>query len=197
LEENIRTYEITADWKLGTEYSLEIDSAAITDIYGMTIKAVKQGLRVPSEDDYSSLVVNLSGIPDTAAVIVQLLNSSDAVMRQEKADAGTAEFEYLAPGKYYIRAFVDSNGNGVWDTGDYDQDRQAEAVYYYSRETECKAKFDISRAWNLNELPRYKQKPQAIIKQKPDQAKKLRNRNLDRAKELGKQYVRKTTGMNL
>ena len=36
-----------------------------------------------------------------------------------------------------------------------------------------------------------------IIKQKPDQAKKLRNRNLDRAKELCKQYVRKTTGMNL
>ena len=197
LEENIRKYEITAEWKLGTEYSLEIDSAAVTDIYGLSINAVKQGLKVPSEDEYSSLVVNLSGIPVAAPVVVQLLNSSDAAVRQAKAEEGTAEFNYLTPGKYYIRAFVDSNGNGLWDTGNYDEDRQAEAVYYYPRETECKAKFDITRNWNLNEQPRFKQKPQEIVKQKPDQQKKLKNRNLDRAKELGKEYIRKSSGMNL
>ena len=197
LEENIRKYEITAEWKLGTEYSLEIDSAAVTDIYGLSINAVKQGLKVSSEDEFSSLVVNLSGIPVAAPVVVQLLNSSDAVVRQAKAEEGTAEFNYLTPGKYYIRAFVDSNGNGLWDTGKYDEDRQAEAVYYYPRETECKAKFDITRNWNLNEQPRFKQKPQEIVKQKPDQQKKLKNRNLDRAKELGKEYIRKSSGMNL
>ena len=197
LEENIRKYEITAEWKLGTEYSLEIDSAAVTDIYGLSINAVKQGLKVSSEDEFSSLVINLSGLNDTASVVVQLLNSSDAVVRQAKAEEGTAEFNYLTPGKYYIRAFVDSNGNGLWDTGNYDEDRQAEAVYYYPRETECKAKFDITRNWNLNEQPRFKQKPQEIVKQKPDQQKKLKNRNLDRAKELGKEYIRKSSGMNL
>jgi hypothetical protein len=197
MEENIRKYEITAEWKLGTEYSLEIDSAAVTDIYGLSINAVKQGLKVPSEDEYSSLVINLSGLNDTASVVVQLLNSSDAAVRQAKAEEGTAEFNYLTPGKYYIRAFVDSNGNGLWDTGNYDEDRQAEAVYYYPRETECKAKFDITRNWNLNEQPRFKQKPQEIVKQKPDQQKKLKNRNLDRAKELGKEYIRKSSGMNL
>ena len=197
MKENIRKYEITAEWKLGSEYSLEIDSAAVTDIYGLSINAIKQGLKVPLEDEYSSLVINLSGIHDTASIVVQLLNSSDAVVRQAKASEGTAEFNYLTPGKYYIRAFVDSNGNGIWDTGNFDEDRQAEAVYYYSRETECKAKFDITRNWNLNEQPRFKQKPQEIVKQKPDQQKKLRNRNLDRARELGKEYIRKSSGMNL
>ena len=197
MKENIRKYEITAEWKLGSEYSLEIDSAAVTDIYGLSINAIKQGLKVPLEDEYSSLVINLSGIHDTASIVVQLLNSSDAVVRQAKASEGTAEFNYLTPGKYYIRAFVDSNGNGIWDTGNFDEDRQAEAVYYYPRETECKAKFDITRNWNLNEQPRFKQKPQEIVKQKPDQQKKLRNRNLDRARELGKEYIRKSSGMNL
>ncbi len=197
MKENIRKYEITAEWKLGSEYSLEIDSAAVTDIYGLSINAIKQGLKVPLEDEYSSLVINLSGIHDTASIVVQLLNSSDAVVRQAKASEGTAEFNYLTPGKYYIRAFVDSNGNGIWDTGNFDEDRQAEAVYYYSRETECKAKFDITRNWNLNEQPRFKQKPQEIVKQKPDQQKKLKNRNLDRARELGKEYIRKSSGMNL
>ena len=193
---NIRCYTLTADWKPETEYSLEIDSAAIEDIYGLVIGPVKQGLKVKSEDDYSTLTVNLSGIQDTA-IIVQLLSSSEKVVTQVKAKNGTAEFYYVNPGKYYLRAFVDSNGNGQWDTGDYYADRQAEAVYYYPEETECKAKWDVTRNWNLTARRRFEQKPAAIVKQKPDKEKKLKNRNLERAKELGKEYVEKKTGVRL
>ena len=196
IEGSIRSYQIIADWKPEAEYSLEIDSAAIEDIYGLTIKAFKQGLKVKSEDEFSTLLVNLSGIGDTT-VIVQLINSSDAVVKEMKAENNSAKFLYVTPGKYYLRAFVDSNNNGIWDTGDYDADRQPEDVYYYSEETECKAKWDVTRNWNLTARPRFQQKPQAITKQKPDQAKKLQNRNLQRAKELGKEYVRKATGVNM
>ena len=193
---NIRRYTLTADWKPETEYSLEIDSAAIEDIYGLVIGPIKQGLKVKSEDEYSTLTVNLSGIQDTA-IIVQLLNSSEKVVMQVKAKNGTAEFDYVNPSKYYLRAFVDSNGNGQWDTGDYYADRQAEAVYYYPEETECKAKWDVTRNWNLTSRRRFEQKPSAIVKQKPDKEKKLKNRNLERAKELGKEYVEKKTGVRL
>ena len=196
VEGSIRSYQMTADWKPEAEYSLEIDSAAIEDIYGLTIKPLTQGLKVRSEDEFSTLLVNLSGIGDTT-VIVQLLNGSDAVVKEMKAEKNSAKFLYVTPGKYYLRAFIDSNGNGVWDTGDYDADRQPEDVYYYFEETECKAKWDVTRNWNLTARPRFQQKPQAITKQKPDQAKKLQNRNLQRAKDLGKEYVRKTTGVNM
>ena len=196
VEGSIRHYQITADWKPEAEYSLEIDSAAIEDIYGLTIKPLTQGLKVKSEDEFCTLIVNLSGIGDTT-VIVQLLNNSDAVVKEMKAEKNTVKFRYVMPGKYYLRAFIDSNDNGVWDTGDYDADRQPEDVYYYIEETECKAKWDITRNWNLTARPRFQQKPPAITKQKPDQAKKIQNRNLQRARELGKEYVRKTTGVNM
>ena len=196
VEGNIRSYQITADWKPETEYSLEIDSAAIEDIYGLTIKSLTQGLKVRPEEEFSTLIVNLSGVKDTA-IIVQLLNGSDAVVKEVKAERNSAKFLYVTPGKYYLRAFVDSNGNGVWDTGDYDADLQPEDVYYYPEETECKAKWDVTRNWNLTVRPRFQQKPQAITKQKPEQAKKLQNRNLQRAKEMGKEYVRKTTGLKM
>jgi hypothetical protein len=117
-------------------------------------------------------------------------------MKQVRVKNGTAEFYYVTPGTYYFRAFIDLNGNGIWDTGDYDADLQAEPVYYYSRELECKEKWDVTESWNLTAKPRFKQKPQAITKQKPDQAKKLKNRNLERAKELGIEYL-KTKGINL
>ena len=62
---------------------------------------------------------------------------------------------------------------------------------------DCKVKWSHTCDWNLTALPRHKQKPQAITKQKADQERKLRNRNLDRAKQLGKQYIQKKTGMKL
>jgi hypothetical protein len=197
VENSIRQYEILADWKLGVEYSLEIDSAAFVDIYGLVSNPYKQGIKVKTLDEFSSLTLNISGVEavDTT-IIVQMLTSQDAVTQEVRVTKGKAEFKYVTPGKFYLRAFIDANGNGVWDTGDYDADRQAEAVYYYSKELECKEKWDVTESWNLMATPRFRQKPQAIVKQKPDQAKKLKNRNIERAKQLGIEYM-KSKGINL
>ena len=197
VENTIRQYEILADWKLGVEYSLEIDSAAFVDIYGLVSNPYKQGIKVKTLDEFSSLTLNISGVEavDTT-IIVQMLTSQDAVTQEVRVSKGKAEFKYVTPGKFYLRAFIDANGNGVWDTGDYDADRQAEAVYYYSKELECKEKWDVTESWNLTATPRFRQKPQAIVKQKPDQAKKLKNRNIERAKQLGIEYM-KSKGINL
>ena len=150
----------------------------------------KQGVKIDTEEKYSSLKLTLSGIPDTVQVIVQLLNASDVMVKETKVDKNVAVFKYVKPDKYYARALVDLNGNGIWDTGDYDQDLQAEAVYYYPREIECKEKWDVSQNWNVLSTPIHKQKAAKITKQKPDAAKKLKNRNIQRAQELGIQYIR-------
>ena len=196
-KQSIRTYEILAEWRPGVEYSLEIDSAAFIDIYGKVSKSYKQGIKVKTIEEYSTIFLNISGVdvPDTT-IIVQMMNSSDAPMKQVRVRDGRAEFYYINPGKYYFRAFIDLNGNGIWDTGDYDADLQAEPVYYYHRELECKEKWDVTESWNLTSRPRFKQKPLAITKQKPDQAKKLKNRNIERAKELGIEYL-KSKGVRL
>ena len=196
VEHSIREYRILANWKPGIEYSLEIDSAAFEDIYGKVSDPYKQGVKIDTEETYSSLKITLSGIADTAQVILQLLSASDAMVKEVRAEKNVATFRYVKPGKYYLRALVDLNGNGIWDTGDYDQNLQAEAIYYYPREIECKEKWDVSQNWNVLSTPVYKQKPLAITKQKPDAVKKLKNRNLQRAQELGIEYM-KTQGVNL
>ena len=189
----LRFYEIQAEWRPGIEYSLEIDSAVFEDIYGHVSEAYKQGLKVKSLDEYSTLNIKLSGIADSLPLRVRLLNKSDAIVKDVLAKDGVAKFEYVNPDTYYLSALVDTNGNGVWDTGDYDADRQAEAVYYYPREIEIKERWDVTQQWNLTTVPRYKQKPLAITKQKADAEKKLRNRNLDRARELGIEYNKTKT----
>lgn len=197
VENNIRKYEILADWRLGVEYSLEIDSAAFVDIYGLVSNPYKQGIKVKTLDEFSTLTLNISGVEaaDTS-IVVQLISSQEVVSKEVRVKNGKAKFLYVNPGKYYIRAFVDANGNDIWDIGDYDADRQAEDVYYYPKEVECKEKWDVTESWNLTAIPRFRQKPQAIIKQKPDQAKKQKNRNVERAKQLGIEYI-KSKGINL
>lgn len=191
-DSTLRFYEMHADWQPDREYSLEIDSAAFVDIYGLVSNEFKQGIKVKSLDAYSTLVMQTSGIQDTS-VVVQLLDKSGNVVKQVRAEAdGSATFFYVNPAVYYVRAFVDRNGNGLWDTGLYDDDLQAEDVYYYHRSVECKAKWDNTLQWNLTERKRYLQKPGELVKQKNSKTqKKQMNRNADRAKQLGIEYVKK------
>ena len=184
----IREFEITAEWRPNTEYSLEIDSAAFENIYGQVSDKYKQGIKVKSLEELGTLTLNLSGVTDTIPLQVQLLNSSGSIVKEVVASKNVVHFDYVMPGKYYISAFLDANGNGKWDTGNYDEDLQPEEVYYYPKEVECKEKWDITQQWNLTGKPRFEQKPRAIVKQKPDAEKKLKNRNADRAKNLGIEY---------
>jgi hypothetical protein len=193
---NVRRYNLVADLQKGNDYSIDVDSGAFVSIYGVVSKAIKQTVKVKTDEDYSVLEVAISGVDAGANVIVQLL-SQDKPVKQQLAVGGLARFLYVVPGKYYLRAFVDDNGNGVWDTGDYDEDRQAEAVYYYNEEIECKQKWEVKKQWNLTAIPRHQQKPAAITKQKGEQQRKIQNRNLQRAKQLGIQYIQDKTGIRL
>ena len=188
----LRRFELLGEWRPGTEYSFEVDSAAFTDIYGLVSKDYKQGLKVKSLDEYATILLQLSGLtaPD---VVVQLLDKSDNVVMTTKMESdGSAQFFYVNPGTYYVRAFADRNNNGRWDTGNYDANLQPEDVYYYGRELEAKAKWDLTGQWNVTERPRQRQKPSVLVKQKDDKQKKqVRNRNAERARELGIEYIKK------
>lgn len=182
----LRRYTLMAEWRPGVEYSLEVDSAAFEDIYGTVSGPIKQGLRVQDNDAFSSLTVQVSGVQDTVPLVVQLLDKSDNAVRTATVEGGTVDFFYLQPGAYYLRAFADANRNGLWDTGDYHEGRQAETVYYNPRRVECKAKWDVTTQWHLAAEPAYRQKAGEITKQKPDKEKAQRNRNAQRAAQMGK-----------
>lgn len=184
---SVRQLELGHEWQLGAEYSLEIDSAAISDIYGIDCKAIKQTVKVKNEDAYTKLSFGLVGMNGKNAV-VQLLNNSGNPVKQVVSTTGQVEFLYVEPGTYFLRMFVDENGNGRWDTGEYDADQQPEPVYFLHEAIECKAKWDVNKQWNPTERPLYLQKPDKITKQKAEKQKTIRSKNAERAKQLGITY---------
>ena len=179
-----RRYEILADWKPGDEYRLNIDSLAFQGVYGLRTDKVEKSLKVKTLEDYGTLYLNITGAGPHA--IVQLLNSSDAVIRQQPVtDKGTCDFYFLQPStKYYIRLFNDSNNNGKWDTGSYEQKLQAEEVYYFPKVWEMKANFEFEENWDINAKPLDQQKLDEIKKQKPEDDKKRKEREKAKALDL-------------
>ena len=180
------TYRFEAEWQPDTEYSLEVDSAAFESIYDIVNDKMKNGLRCKKEEDYGSLVVKVSGLPDSLSAVVQLLDKSGNVTKESKTqDDGSAEFFWLNEGQYYLSAFIDLNGNGIWDTGDFHKGLQPEERFYLPKVIEIKANWDITTQWDLRAVALDRQKPMAITKQKPEKEKKLQDRNRKRAEDLG------------
>lgn len=179
-----RTYEVIGEWRPDIEYSLEIDSAAFVDIYGSVSNTAKKGFKVKSNDAYGTIFMTLNGMSGQR-VVAQLLSSTDVVMKEVRTQTGNAEFFYVNPNTYYLRIFVDENNNGKWDTGNYDEGRQAEAVYYYPSKIECKEKWDITETWSPLQGSSTALKPGELVKQKGEKAKTIKSRNLERAKKLG------------
>ena len=185
-----RTFEVVGEWRPEVSYSLETDSAAFIDIYGTVADATKTGFKVASNTEFATIFVTLSGL-ECDHVVAELLNSGDKPVKTARAVKGNVEFFYVKPGEYYLRCFEDFNDNGEWDTGDYDNDQQAETVYYYPEKIECKANWDLSLpTWQPALLNPAKQKPNEIKQQKADKEKTIRRRNAARARELGIEYVK-------
>ena len=127
----------------------------------------------------------MSGVTTDGDIIVEMLDKGDKDVRSAVVEGKTAEFYYVQPGTYYLRAIIDRNKNGKWDTGEYFEDLQPEEVYYNPEPIECKAKWDLTREWNLTALPLYRQKAAEITKQRADKEKTIQHRNAQRAAEKG------------
>lgn len=157
---------IDIEWQPGTKYRLTIDSAAVVGVYNEWNKPFKHEFTVKKVEEYANLTFNVIGL-DSATAVVELLSSTDAPVARATTDGSRATFRYVNPGQYYARLFIDSNGNGKWDTGKLLDSIQPEEVYYYEKKLNLKGNWDIEETWYIYALPIDMQKPYAIKKNKP------------------------------
>ena len=194
MESAKRTYILLSDstdnlWTEGSQYQLTIDSAAFVDIYGYASAPTKKGMKVRTEDDFTTITMHVSKV-DEAPYVGQLIDSKESVLRQVSSITGDMVFNYVKPGDYYLRVFSDFNNNGKWDTGDYEADLQAETMYYYPEKIECKAHWPVEKNWHPG-MEKRLLKPEALTKQKAEKQKKIKNQNAERARKLGIIYIPK------
>lgn len=164
-----RDLMLKVDWEPGAAYTLAVDSLAMTDIYGLQTKPLKVDFNVRKMEEYGNIVFNIPAVRDSA--IVELLDGTDKVVLHTPVKNHRAELLNLQPGKYYARLFIDRNGNGKYDTGNYDMHLQPEETVYYPGAINLKKNWDVEQTWDIYATPIDKQKPEAIKKNKPERKK--------------------------
>ena len=182
-ERSAKSYMLYAEWEPGQKYRFVMDTAAVVSVLEHESKYVRQEFHVRAVEEYGSIFIHVIS-PDTG-VVVQLLSKNDKVEAQQRTDKdGNADFFFMKPGESYMRCYVDANGTGQWDTGDYASGLQPERVYYFGKPLPLKAQWDLRQDWDIRAVDVARQKPMAITKQKPDKEKKLKNRNAERDREM-------------
>ena len=141
-------------------YQLKIDSAACIDIYGICNDSIETTLKLKSKEEYSSLTVKLEEFDSLARI--QLLNDKDVVIRELPATNDGTKFEYLAPTTYYLRLYIDLDGDGKWTTGDWLLKRQPEPIYYFPKKLKLRANWDFEENFDHLAIPRANSKPKAL-----------------------------------
>lgn len=161
----VRRIYIDGPWKAEKEYLLELDSASVYDIYGRFNNKLEKKIKLRSEEYYGKVMLTVKGI--TGNTIIQVYKSESGksengkrkytIIREKKADKdGEVVFDLLQEGKYKFRAILDTNANGIWDTGLYLDHQQPEEIIYLPVEISVKQNFDIEQEFNLQ--PTYKEK---------------------------------------
>jgi len=194
---NARRYSIQHRWTYGSEYRIQIDSASIYSIYGLWNNKLEQKFKVKTEDQYGQLAIRVAGI-DTITSFIELLDKADKPVRRSRVKDNAAIFRDLNPGTYYARIILDTNNNGVWDTGDYEKQLQPEMVCYAPRSYEIKPYFELDELepWVIDPSTLAKQKPMEITKQKPQEKESRRKQIEERERKSQQQERERNTNTN-
>lgn len=163
------TIRLVARLEEGKQYELQLDSASLYDIYGVTHDAQTFSLQLKTKEDYSTLRVKIQ--PFVSNARLQLLSKRDEVLRELPADENGTLFSFLKPDEYYLRLYIDTNDDQQWTTGSWEEKRQPEAVYYFPSKIQTKSNWDFEEEWDYTAVDQLKAKPAELIKAAPKKKK--------------------------
>ncbi|MEO0505535.1 MAG: Ig-like domain-containing protein [Bacteroidota bacterium] len=133
------------------QYGFEMLPGTITDFFGMESDSLSFSLSTGSYADYGNLRLFLSG-EVVYPVVVQLTNEKGEIQREIiSKEPGVLEFNNLDPSQYVIRVIFDTNGNGIWDTGNYLKGLQPERISYYPDKIEVRANWELEQNFIISQ----------------------------------------------
>ena len=153
INNNLDEISLDFDIKPKDEYSIDILPNAIIDLRGGTNDTLGFKTVTQSLEDYGNVYLNI--IRDTdSEYILQMINSIGEIVREYNGISTDRifNFELIKPGKYIFRMIKDDNGNKIWDTGNYLNKVQPEAVYYSNFELDIRANWDFNETFNLKKI---------------------------------------------
>ncbi len=145
-----RTFYLDRELNEKTKYKFIIPDSSMLDIKGRVNDSLIYQFETKANDEYATIVVNASVVDSTQQWIIQLIGADKKVVRQQIINGSeSVTFDYLKPLKYKLKAILDKNRNGIWDTGNYLMHRQAEKILMFNAEIEARKNWITDQSWEL------------------------------------------------
>ena len=148
-----RTLLLDYKWKPGKLYDLELMPGAVTDIYSLKSDTILQDINVDLLKNYGNLSLTVDSLAADSAYVIELMDGEKVVQTYKVAGQTTfqRELKYIRPATYTIRLTEDWNGNGRWDSGNYNTYQQPELIYSRNLE-QLRANWDLEAVVTLDQL---------------------------------------------
>lgn len=132
------------------KYKLIIPDSAMMNMKGKINDSIILEFETRKKEEYATIVVKPILSDTTQQWIVQLMNSENVIVGQQIAKQNEPiNFGYILPAKYKLKAILDKNKNGRWDTGNYLMHSQAERVLVFNTEFDVRANWITEQNWEL------------------------------------------------
>ena len=132
------------DFKQGSRYQLMLPKGFAKDSSGRaTIQNDTLLFRVKTEKEYGSLKISFRQLDLSKKPVIQLMQN-EQIAYSKAAGQNDFYIKLFKPGSYQLQLLYDTNGNGVWDPGDYFSKprKQPEIVQFVDKEIVVKPNWD-------------------------------------------------------
>ncbi len=146
--DSISTYRslfVQPQWKQSLNYELILLPSALTDIYGLSnTDTIQQSIEVQSEKEFGTINLVVNSLDSLQQYVIQLEKGQTVleIFKVKATKSWKHTFSTINAGKYAVTIITDLNGNGRWDTGNYDLKRQPEPIMTKELET-LRANWDL------------------------------------------------------
>lgn len=142
-----RELQLKYPWQEDSVYQLQILPFALTDIYGLSNQdTITQKYKVAARKEFGNIALTVNGLDSLKHYVLQLFFKNNSKLVKEIPIKELEEFKYdfntLSPGIYYVSIITDFNGNGSWDTGNYNRALQPEPIFTVTLQ-ELRANWDV------------------------------------------------------
>jgi len=144
---------VTVDFEVlpNDRYVITLLPNALKDFWGQTHDTIVFKTSTKKIEDYGNINLRIQDNSEDP-YIIELLSDNKIIRRYDSPVQGNNyPFELLKRGKYIVRLIRDSNGNKIWDTGNYLQKIQPEEVIYYWKEIDLRANWDMNETFNTSQ----------------------------------------------
>lgn len=96
--------------------------------------------RLPKE--FGTLNITISNYE--TPIVLEVITNNKVVREFQITDFNAPlKLEYLEPGEYTFKVIIDENGNGEWDTGNFNERIQPEEIQQFSKPIKIRANWEI------------------------------------------------------